>query len=112
MNYRLTVQLADPQTGNFGEHSGSKSRGAGFYPAFLDRQTGRTEVSRTTEGAIAAVHLLSGVPPEWVAERDTGGNVTALKDSVVAGFVRSGRFYTRKEAEQFLQGLRTQAPGH
>jgi hypothetical protein len=33
-----------------------------------------------------------------VAARDAGGSIIALKDSIVAGFVRDGVFYTREQA--------------
>jgi hypothetical protein len=44
------------------------------------------------------MHLLDGLPDEWVVERDAAGRVRAIKDSVIAGFVRDGRFYTREQA--------------
>jgi hypothetical protein len=47
---------------------------------------------------LAPIHLLSGLPPEWVVTRDAAGGVSAVKPSIVAGFLRDGRFYTREEA--------------
>ena len=66
------------------------NRGAGFLPAFCDMETGRTELSRLAGGRPAPIHLLCGLPDEWVATRDAGGTVLALKASVVAGFLRGG----------------------
>jgi hypothetical protein len=44
------------------------------------------------------MHLLCCLPEEWVTGRDERGQIVALKDSVIAGFVRDGTFYTREEA--------------
>jgi hypothetical protein len=71
---------------------------SGFLPAFCDSETGRTELSRLADGMLAPIHLLSGLPPEWVVTRDAAGGVSAVKPSIVAGFLRDGRFYTREEA--------------
>ena len=69
-----------------------------FLPAFRDEQTGRVELARKADGSQAPVHLLCCLPDEWVTERDAEGQILALRDSVVAGFVRDGLFYTREEA--------------
>jgi hypothetical protein len=47
---------------------------------------------------LAPIHLLCGLPAEWVVSRDAAGGVSAVKPSIVAGFLRDGRFYTREEA--------------
>jgi len=78
------------------------NRGYGFVPAFCDLQTGRAEVSRFASGLPAPVHLLCGLPSEWIVARDRSGTVTAVKPSVVAGFLRNGRFFTREEAAKAL----------
>lgn len=69
-----------------------------FVPAFKDLETGRVEVACSAPGTPAPMHLLHCLPDEWAAERDADGTITALKPSVIAGFVRDGRFYTREEA--------------
>lgn len=74
------------------------SRRARFEPAFRDDATGRVELSRYADGAVAPMHLMDGLPEEWVADRDAGGCPRALKPSIVAGFVRDGEFYTREQA--------------
>lgn len=69
-----------------------------FEPAFRDEATGRVELSRYANGALAPMHLMDGLPDEWIRERDGAGRVCALKSTIAAGFVRDGRFYTREQA--------------
>lgn len=69
-----------------------------FAPAFRDDDTGRVVLSRYASGAPAPMHLIDGLPPEWISDRDACGRPTQLKPSVVAGFVRDGCFYTREQA--------------
>jgi hypothetical protein len=76
----------------------SGNRQVGFLPAFCDLETGRTELSRFARGGLAPLHLLNGLPKEWIRKRDACGNVLAVKASVIAGFLRDGCFYTRDEA--------------
>jgi len=42
--------------------------------------------------------VLDGVPEGWVTERNAGGRVLSVTDSVVSGLIRDGSFYTRAEA--------------
>jgi hypothetical protein len=74
------------------------NRGTGFLPAFRDLETGRVELSRRDDGVVAPIHLLDGLPEEWVVTHSAAGGVSAVKATVVAGFLREGRFYTREEA--------------
>jgi hypothetical protein len=69
-----------------------------FLPAFREARTGRVELARFEDGVVAPVHVLCGVPEEWVVERDHLGQVVAVVETVVAGFLRRGVFYTREEA--------------
>ncbi len=71
---------------------------ARFLPAFRDKDTGRVEVARLEDGQPAPMHILSGLPDEWVTGRDEQGCIVAVRDSIIAGFVRDGVFYTREEA--------------
>ena len=71
---------------------------AGFISAFCDTATGRVEPSRLADGSPAAMHLLAGLPSEWVAARAEDNAVTVIKATVIAGFVRAGVFYTRAQA--------------
>ena len=70
---------------------------ARFLPAFRDER-GRIEVPRLDNGQVAPMHLLSGLPDDWVTERDGDGRVTAIRDGIIAGFVRDDVFYTRAQA--------------
>ena len=70
----------------------------GFRPAFRDTDTGRVYSSCFGDGRPAPVHLYDGLPDDVVIERTASGHVTTVKSSVVSGFVRCGRFYTREEA--------------
>jgi len=75
-----------------------ENRHRGFLPAFFDSETGRSVLSRFADGRLAPVHLLDGVPAEWVVARDRAGRVRKVKASVIAGFVLDGWFYTREQA--------------
>ena len=100
MNNLLTSEtlrrqnLAFVGTGGVSE----ENRSSGFRPAFYDVATGRVELARFGNGLPAPMHLLDGLPDSWIASRDATGRVTALKASVIAGFVRDGVFYTREQA--------------
>jgi len=81
----------------------SRETAAGdFVPAFLDTETGITYFSRFTDGRRAPMHVLDGLPSGVVAARAPSGAVTAVKGSLVAGFYRRGRFYTRAETAQLM----------
>lgn len=69
-----------------------------FAPAFRDEDTGHVELSRYANGALAPMHLIDGLPGEWICARDAKGHPCALKPTVVAGFVRDGEFFTREQA--------------
>lgn len=78
---------------------------ARFVPAFKDAYTGQIEISRYRDGRPAPFHLIDGLPDEWITNRDVVGNVVELKDTVISGFVRLGRFFTRQEALEFMEQL-------
>lgn len=69
----------------------------GFLPAFRDLETDEVHLSVTEDGKPAAVHLLESLPDHWVIERDSAGRITALKEGIIAGFMRHERFFTRAE---------------
>jgi len=71
-----------------------------FVPAFRDSRNGRVEISRLETGQPAPMHLLCGLPEDWVTGRDAEGHIVAVRESVIAGFLRDGIFYTREEAAQ------------
>ena len=58
----------------------------------------RSEPSRRADGTLASLHLLAGLPREWVVTRGEGDEVLAVKPTVIAGFLRAGAFYTRAQA--------------
>jgi hypothetical protein len=100
MNNLLTSETLRRQNLAFVGTGGvsDENRSGGFRPAFYDVATGRVELARFANGLPAPMHLLDGLPDSWVAQRDAAGRVTALRASVIAGFVRGGFFYTREQA--------------
>lgn len=70
----------------------------GFIPAFCDTETGRVVPSRNADGSLAPIHLLAGLPREWAVELGHGNTVLAVKETVIAGFLRAGVFFTRDQA--------------
>lgn len=76
--------------------------GAGFRPAFLDADTGAVYAACFADGRPAPFHLLDGLPPALVLCRDAQGRVAAVKPSVVSGFIRLGRFYSRERAARVV----------
>ena len=104
MGHTLTkVSLALESANYRGKRGVSENnRGAGFQPAFIDRQSGTVHPSRFPDGRRAPCHLLDGLPDELVIARDERGRVTRVKGSVVSGFVHGGCFYTRDEAAAML----------
>lgn len=82
-----------------------ENRSYGFLPAFFDTHTGAVYLSRFANGRLAPMHLLEGLPSRLVARHAVSQQVIATKESIIAGFVRDGRFYTRQEAVQATAGL-------
>jgi hypothetical protein len=80
-----------------------ENRGSGFRPAFLDADTGLVHPSRFADGRLAPLHLLDGLPDGVVLARGADGRVIEVKASLVSGFSRDGRFYTRDEAMRAMQ---------
>lgn len=70
----------------------------GFSPAYMDATTGKIVASKFTDGRPAPIHLLCGLPEEWMLEQINNGHALQLKNSIVVGFVRGDKFYTRAEA--------------
>lgn len=84
------------------------NRASGFKPAFRNIRTGEIVVSRFSDGRPAPVHVLDGVPKDWVVKRDDRGHVRRVLATIVSGFLRHGRFYTREDA---VRALGDQSPG-
>ena len=70
----------------------------GFRPGYLNRLSGEWVLSRFSDGKLAPIHVLDGLPESWVDARDANGRVVAARAEVVTGFIRDSRFYTRDEA--------------
>ncbi|MEH6579936.1 MAG: hypothetical protein V7731_23020 [Amphritea sp.] len=81
----------------------------GFVPAFLDADTGQVELSCFRDGRQAPCHLLDGLPEAWTTQRDLKGRVVEIKSTVVSGFFRLDRFFTRQEAADFMAQLPVEA---
>ena len=78
------------------------NRKHGFLPAFFDTDTGVVYPSRFADGRQAPVHVYEGLPSILFTGHGAGDKPKALKSSVVSGFVRGQRFYTRDEAAQVI----------
>ena len=78
------------------------NRSKGFRSAFQDRTTGRIYLSCFANGQPAPIHLLDGLPDDLVVLRDPTGRTVAVKQTVIAGFLCAGRFYTRQQAADLL----------
>lgn len=74
-----------------------------FSPAFMDELSGDIEISKFGNGLPAPFHSMDGLPETWVIERDIAGHVVAIRSSVISGFVRLGRFFTREEAAELVE---------
>ena len=81
-----------------------ENRGSGFVPAFSDTSTGDVYLSRFADGRIAPMHLLDGLPAAVVIKRSVSGRVTGVKETLQAGSVRAGKFYTREQAAAAVGG--------
>ena len=86
--------------GTAGVSTGNRQQG--FRPAFMDKVSGIVHLSRFADGRLAPMHLLEGLPAELVARRSETGRVAAVKSSVISGFVRGERFFTREQAAAFM----------
>ncbi len=100
MNIPYTVANLTRENRRFGNTGGvsAGNRAQRFLPAFYDVSTGRVYQSRYADGRPAPFHLLNGLPSNLVLERGPDGTVVAVKHTVIAGFLRDGRFYTRDQA--------------
>ena len=74
----------------------------GLRPAFCDTTTGAVYPSQFVDGRPAPVHVFDGLPDSVVQQRTPDGRVAALKETIVAGFLHAGCFFTREEAALIL----------
>jgi hypothetical protein len=87
----------------FADSGGVSRENRAPVPACYDTRSHRTVISHLANGATAPLHILEGLPEAGVMARDASGRVTAVKDSVIAGFLRQGKFYTREQAAQAVR---------
>jgi hypothetical protein len=83
----------------------ANNRSQGFRPAFYDFETERIYLSRFADGRPAPMHLIGGLPPEVVNPGRSSDIGTAIKQSLISGFERLGKFYTREEAAAAVEYL-------
>ena len=96
-NDQLAVKAASqPYLGTCGESI--EATRCQFLPAFIDREDGRVELARMVDGRLAPMHLICHLPVEWALQCDAQGHVIELKETIEAGFVREGRYFTRAQA--------------
>jgi len=100
MGYALATQMLRSENQRFAGTGGisPNNRSQGFQPGFRDAESGQIAISCFADGSPAPIHVLDGIPAHWVTTRHPGGRVLSVKASVVSGFIRGGRFYTRAEA--------------
>ncbi len=70
---------------------------AGLIPAFQHSQTGESHLSSLESGAPASDHGFTGLPEEWVVERDEEGQPTALHPQIKAGYWRAAEFLSLEQ---------------
>ncbi|MBD5802230.1 hypothetical protein AZOA_16560 [Azoarcus sp. Aa7] len=100
----LSLERENREFRNTGGRS-EENRSLGFRPAFKDVASGAVYDSRFADGRPAPFHLLDGLPEEVVVQREPGGRVGRVKESIVSGFVLDGRFYTREEAAREVAAI-------
>lgn len=107
MNQAMTESVLGQENCMFRGTGGisEENRDVGFRPAFLDSGTGIVYASCYANGKPALFHFLDGLPEEVVVARHATGRVAAVKQSVISGFIRHERFYTREQAAQAVMAM-------
>ena len=99
-----TLEIENRRYAGTGGRS-QENRLAAFRPAFFDTGTETIYASRFADGQAAPIHVLDGLPEALVLARSAQGRALAVRPSVISGFVRLGRFYTRDEAASFIRAM-------
>ena len=96
----LSGQLLKEENQRFANSPGISinNRDYGFLPAFQDSRSGCCMISRFADGCPAPIHILDGLPEEWIEARESSG-IRACPQ-IISGFLRNARFYTREEVSQ------------
>ncbi len=64
-----------------------------------------------SDGALAPMHLLAGLPREWVVTRGDSNEVLAVKATVIAGFLHAGTvLYPRSGGTGGGAALKSRSP--
>ena len=107
METTLCAETLERENAAFRDTGGrsEENRDRGFVPAFIDTETETIYRSCFANGLPAPFHSIDGLPEEVVVARTPAGRVARVKVSVVSGFVRDGRFYTREVAVRMVSPL-------
>lgn len=105
VSHTVTVKTLERQNRRFAGTGGVSAcnRPRGFVPGFLDRATGLVYASRTADGCPSPIHLLDGLPDSLIVSRTVSGQVSAVKGTVIPGFILDGEFYTREQVAHVLE---------
>lgn len=96
-----TLRMQNHQfKGTGGVSQGNRSQG--FVPAFRDSRSDTVYLSRFADGRIAPIHMLDGLPSKLVIRKTSSGKVIEVSDSVISGFIRNDRFYTRTQVAEAI----------
>ena len=87
----------------FGARS-QQNHSAGFRPAFLNPNTGRSYPSCYADGSPAPFHLLDGLPRKLLKPRDSHDGLST-RIPMIAGFLLGSHFYTRDQAAAAVELL-------
>lgn len=101
---QLTKQSLKAQNQHFSHTAGVSrhNRTRGFLPGFFDQETGSVYPSCKADGSLAPIHMMDGLPESLIIARSASGRVAAIKRSVIAGFIKEDRFYTREQVAHAL----------
>ena len=73
---------------------------AGMQPAFQHTRTGESHLAQSEPGVPSSMYGFTGLPDEWIVERDDAGNPTALHPDVIAGYWRDARFIALSQLQK------------
>lgn len=101
----FTVTQLRQQSANYHGTAGSSEKTfcLGFRPAFFDRDTSEIHLCRFSDGRLANLHVMDGLPASVVTRWNPDGKPGAVKASLVAGFEKDGTFYTREDCMNLLR---------
>jgi hypothetical protein len=81
----------------------TEAKEKGFQAGFRDNETGKIYKSLRENGEPSTIHSLDGLPDDLVLKRHQDGDVLEAKSSLEAGFIKEGKFFTRKEASEYAK---------